>query len=268
MAEDKLPVPVASYEVGFARPPAKHRFVKGSSGNPGGRPRCAKPKPAYVNTGFGMQATEEYLKLEAYRPVRIREGEEIIELPAIQAVFRAMGVSALKGNRFAQRTIAELVAKMEREHYQTKLEAFGTAVEYKREWDIEIERCRRAGIPEPHPIPHPDDILLDVDTGQVLYAGPKTKEQKVKFDEAIERRAQAQEEVTSYAEKYRRSRSDRVKAQMLDEWHFEQRTFDIINDILPERYKLKLENRSYAKGASRSGKAVEEFRKNQKMRKK
>ena len=38
-----------------------------------------------------MRPTEEYLRLEAYRPVVIREGEKIIELPAIQAVFRAMG---------------------------------------------------------------------------------------------------------------------------------------------------------------------------------
>ncbi len=64
-----------------------------------------------------MQGAEEYLRLEAYRTVRIREGEEVIELTAIQAVFRAMGVSALKGNRFVQKTLAELVAKMERDHH-------------------------------------------------------------------------------------------------------------------------------------------------------
>ena len=42
-----------------------------------------------------MQGAEEYLRLEAYRPVRIREGEDVIDLPAIQAVLRAMGVSVL-----------------------------------------------------------------------------------------------------------------------------------------------------------------------------
>jgi hypothetical protein len=36
----------------------------------------------------------------------------------------------------------------------------------------------------------------------------------------------------------------------LSEWHFEQRIFDIINDSLPDRYKTKLENRSYREGAS------------------
>ena len=143
------------FEVGYAKPPVEHRFKKGQSGNAKGRPRGAKAKPKVINTGFGMQGAEEYLRLEAYRPVRIREGEDVIELPAIQAVFRAMGVSAMKGNRLAQKTLAELVGTMERDHYQLRMEAFGTAVEYKHKWDEEIERCRKAGLPSPRPFPTP-----------------------------------------------------------------------------------------------------------------
>lgn len=254
------------FKVGYGRPPAEHRFQKGQSGNSKGRPRGAKAKPKVVNTGFGMQGAEEFLRLEAYRPVRIREGDDVIELPAIQAVFRAMGVSALKGNRFVQKTLAELVSKMERDHHQLRMEAFGSAVEYKHKWDQEIERCSKAGLPEPTPLPHPDDIILDVNTGTVNYEGPQTKEQKARFDEAVERRAQAQEDVTYFAEKYRRSRSDAAKLRLLEEWHFEQRMYDIINDILPKRHKVKLVNRSYAAGASREGKALEELRKKRALR--
>ncbi len=254
------------FKVGYAKPPVEHRFKKGQSGNAKGRPRGAKAKPKAVNTGFGMQGAEECLRLEAYRPVRIREGEEVIELPAIQAVFRAMGVSALKGNRFVQKTLAELVAKMERDHHLLLMEAFGSAVEYKHKWGEEIERCRKAGLAEPTPLPHPDDIILETNTGTVKYEGPQTKEQKARFDEAVERRAQAQEEVTDFAAKYRRTRSEASKLQLLQEWHFEQRIFDIINDILPNRHKLKLENRSHAEGASREGKALEELRRNRAFR--
>jgi hypothetical protein len=49
------------------------------------------------------------------------------------------------------------------------------------------------------------------------------------------------------------------KEMWLVEWQFEKRIFDIINDSMPPRYKLKLQNRSWAKGASRDGKALEEF---------
>lgn len=256
----------AGYEVGYAKPPAEHRFEKGRSGNPKGRPKGAKAKPKIVNTGFGMQAAEEFLRLEAYRPIKIREGEDVIELPAIQAIFRAMSVSALKGNRFVQKTLTELIAKVERDHYHLKMDGFGSAVEYKHKWGQEIERCRKAGLPEPTPLPHPDDMILDVTTGDVRYVGPQTVEQKARFDEAIERRAQAQEDVTYFAEKRRRSRSAAMKAQMLDEWHFEQRMFDIINDVLPDRHKLKLINRSCAEGASSDGMALDELRRNRALR--
>jgi hypothetical protein len=51
-----------------------------------------------------------------------------------------------------------------------------------------------------------------------------------------------------------------MQARWLKEWHWEQRMFDILNDIVPKRYKAKLENRSYREGASQAGKALEELR--------
>jgi len=41
---------------------------------------------------------------------------------------------------------------------------------------------------------------------------------------------------------------------------------DIINDILPERYKAKLEYRSYREGASRVGTALGELKENPALR--
>ena len=261
MGEEKLPVP---YEVGYGKPPEASRFQQGRSGNPGGRPRGAKGKSKQVSTGFGMKAAEEFLRIEAYRPITVREGDQVIELPAIQAVFRAMGVSALKGNRFVQKTLTDMVAKMEAEHHAVKFELFGTMVEYKHNWSLEIERCRKAGLPEPKMIPHPDDIILDPNNGDAQILGPKTKEQKERLDHALERRAEAQEFVTYFADKQRRARDPKLKERYLEEWHFEQRMFDIINDVVGPRYKAKLENRSYAEGASREGKTLEQFMKDRK----
>ncbi|BEU99360.1 DUF5681 domain-containing protein [Novosphingobium olei] len=263
MDKDTLPIP---YEVGYGKPPANTRFRKGQSGNPAGRPRRAKPKPKKVDTGFGMKAAEEYLRLEAYRPVMVREGEQVIELPAIQAVFRAMGVAAMKGNRFVQKTLAEMVARMEAEHHASRIELFGTMVEYQHKWSEEIDRCRKAGLPEPEPVPHPDDIHLDPNTGEARVMGPQTREQKKRLDEALARRSEAQEEVNYYADKYRRTRDPERKARYLEDWHFEQRMFDIINDVVGPRYKAKLINRSYAEGSSREGKTLEEIKKDKRLR--
>lgn len=254
------------YEVGYGKPPAEHRFVKGRSGNPRGRPKGAKNKSSQVNTDYGRKPTEDFLLMEAYRPVTIREGEQVIQLPAIQAVFRALGVSAMKGNRLAQKTMAEMVQRTEAAHHQSKFELFSTMFDYKRHWDAEIERCRRLGLPDPQPVPHPDDIVLNVDTGDVKFFGPKTKEDKQRLDEFIARRDQAQEDVSYFADKYRRARDPKQKTFYLEEWHWEQRMFDIVNDAVGPRYKAKLENRSYAEGASREGKTLEEMRRNRKLR--
>lgn len=244
MSDEQLPVP---YQVGYGKPPAEHRFKKGQSGNPAGRPKRARAKPKEIKTGYGIKAAEEYLRAEAYRPVMIREGEQVIELPAIQAVFRAMGVSAMKGNRFAQKSLAEMVAKMEAEQFASKLELFSNTLEYKHKWDQELLRRKRLGISEPEPIPHPDDIILHPNTGDVQILDPQTKEEKLQLDKALERRAVAQEEVNYFAEKYRRTRDQERKARWLEEWQYEQRMFDIINDVVGPRYKARLQNRSYAK---------------------
>jgi hypothetical protein len=263
MSDEQMPVP---YQVGYGKPPAEHKFQKGKSGNPNGRPKRKKAKPAEVDTGFGRKAAEEFLRMEAYRTVTIREGDQVMELPAIQAVFRAMGVAAMKGNRFVQKTLAEMVTKMEADHHATKFELFSTMFDYKHRWDEEIERCRRLGLPEPQPVPHPDDVILDPNTGDVKILGPSTKEQKQRLDHALVRRAEAQELVSEFASRYRRTRDASRKARWLEEWHYEQRMFDIINDIVGPRYKAKLQDRSYARGASCEGKALDEIRRNKAMR--
>lgn len=166
----------------------------------------------------------------------------------------------MKGNRFAQRTMAEIVTRMEQADHNSRIELFQKSLDYKVSWDTEIARCKAAGLPEPTPIPHPNDIILFPNDGGVQIAGPQTKEQKERMDAAVERRAEAQEDVTFFANKYRRARTESARAQWLHEWHWEQRMFDLINDAVHRRYKVKLEDRSFAEGASREGKTLEEFR--------
>ena len=231
--------------VGYANPPAEHRFKKGFSGNPNGRPRGIKRQATLPRSG--ARAANDILLQEAYRSVSVREGDRVIELPAIQAVFRAMGVSAMKGNRFAQRTLAELVRTVEQEDQALRIENLDAMLTYKMAWEKEIERCKSLGLPDPDP------VFLDFRTGETNVRGPMTREEKAEWDVRLRRRNEAQDEVTYASTKYKRAKDERSKEMWLSHWTFEQRIFDIINDRMPEHYQVKLENRSYLKDASRPG---------------
>lgn len=258
MGDEKLPVPASGQVVGYGRPPAEHRFQKGKSGNPNGRPRRVQNKPRSFDPA--QQPTDNLILEEAYRLVTIREGERTIELPAIQAAVRALAISAMKGSRLSQRALAELVRTVEDRKSNEHMTAMENAFEYQQKWNLEIERRRKHGIvDQPDPIPHPDDIIINMRTGQVRIEGPLDEREKRSYDERIARRIDAQNEVNYYSGKHRRARSDNEKIRWRLEWHFEQRIFDIINDSLPPRYKAKLENRSYADGASKEGKTLAEF---------
>ena len=258
MGEGKVPVPITGQVVGYGRPPAEHRFEKGRSGNPGGRPPRSKNKPKRFDPA--SQPTDNLILEKAYRPVTIREGERTIQLPVIQAAVRALAISAMKGSRLSQRALAELVRTVEERKTNEHQTALENAFDYKQQWTHELDRRRSRGVDLPDPVPHPDDIIIDMRSGHVKIEGPLDELEKRSWDERLARRADAQDEVNMFAERHRKARTEKAKIMWRLEWHFEQRIFDIINDSLPGRYKAKLQNRSIAEGASKEGKALEEFR--------
>jgi hypothetical protein len=171
------------YEVGYRKPPTHTRFKPGQSGNPRGRPRGAKNRSSHIPT-VNQERMKDVVIEEAYRMIGIREGDRLVEIPMIQAVLRSVAVNAAKGNQRAQRMFTELLRWVEGEvsaQHDRMLEA---VVEYKCSWDRELDRRKALGIDAPEPIPHPDDLVLDMQTEQVEIKGPMTKEEKVHWDAA------------------------------------------------------------------------------------
>ena len=183
--------PSANYEVGYGKPPRETRFRPGESGNPRGRPKGAKTKVPRLN--------EERLKSiileEAYRTIKVRDGERSVTVPLAQAVVRSLAVNAAKGQHRAQRLFAEFLSATETANKRLHDEWLATAIEYKTEWERELERRKHLGIEAPDPIPHPDDIEIDVGTGEVIVKGPFTREEKERLDFLRERKTAFQKEI-------------------------------------------------------------------------
>ncbi len=99
----------ASYEVGYAKPPAETRFKPGQSGNPRGRPKGAKNKPQHMST----ETLHDIILSEAYQKVTMTDGAKRREIPILRATVRSIALGAAKGQYSAQKLFLEIVNKTE-----------------------------------------------------------------------------------------------------------------------------------------------------------
>jgi hypothetical protein len=72
----------------------------------------------------------------------------------------------------------DLLRLVEQENRKTYQDWFAAAAEYKASWEQELDERKRTGRKGPEPLPHPDDIAIDLRAGTVAIRGPMTKEEK------------------------------------------------------------------------------------------
>ena len=166
----------------YRNPPIEHRFRKGVSGNIKGRPR---KKRAFVSTkvdgepGIGFEDRIKSLAIEeAYRLITIREGDRVERIPVIQAILRKVAVAAANGNTRAQQNYLNLLIGAEADRRVATMEILKAAVDYKEHWHHVLAERARTGTTGPEPMPHPDDVLIDYETGDIRIDDPVMEEQK------------------------------------------------------------------------------------------
>ncbi len=228
---NKLPAHGAQsdYEVGYSKPPTDNRFKPGQSGNPRGRPKGAKNKLPKLN--------EERLKgiilQEAYRDITVRDGVRNVTIPMAQAVMRSLAVNAAKGQHRAQRLFAEMLSTTERQHKALADEWLSTAMDYKIEWDQELDRRARLGITDlPEPVPHPDHVKIDMNTGEARVEGPWTKEEKAELEMWQVKCGAWKEDLTALKSDLESEKDESIRDIIRDEIKHTERVLSIIDPLV------------------------------------
>lgn len=220
----------ADYEVGHGKPPVETRFRPGQSGNPRGRPRGSRNrKPPALNE----ERLKDIILEEAYRTVRITDANRQVSIPMAQAVVRSLAVNAAKGNQRAQRLFTELLTSVERDHKRLHDEWLETAIDYKVEWEKELDRRARLGITDaPDPLPHPDHIIIDMNNGSVRVVGPMTKEDKVRWDKLRARKKANDEEIVELERILRDEPDCPYREQVLDDLDHARKIRQLIGTVI------------------------------------
>ena len=91
---------------------------------------------------------------------------------------------------------------------------FNFALDYKLKWEQELERRKDLGITGPAPLPHPDDVHLNLRTSGVIIIGPLIKQQKAEWDRLHDLLEQCDREVQAMTAQMKKTRSKNYRASL------------------------------------------------------
>jgi hypothetical protein len=94
------------YDVGYGKPPVKHQFKKGKSGNPSGRRKRLREKPPLDPKKIAVA------ELKSLIP--ITENGKKKKVTAMEAIWKSIVAATLKGDKTARKYVVEFMMKLDK----------------------------------------------------------------------------------------------------------------------------------------------------------
>ena len=227
----------AEPDIGYCKPPIKNQFKPGQSGNPKGRPR-KRPKPSALPEPWEEKASATFLE-EVYRQIPIQDGGGTRTLPAIQAIFRRLNLDAIRGDHKAQKLVMDTTMKIEKERYDHHIEYVRMLIDIKIDGEAEIERCKKHNLEPPDIIPHPANVICNLQTGDVKVVGPLSKDERDVFRRVHAFMIEEEEEITEIEKEWARAPKNDYLRNLLEERRSQLERF---KQKIPEKILLWIKN--------------------------
>lgn len=109
-----------------------------------------------------------------------------------------------------------------------------TPISYKVDWERELERPAACGASGPEPLPHPDDIRIDMNTGVVRITGPMQKHEKPLWDELKEKKTMFEAELAELRQELEDASEHEHRKIIEDEIALVEKILEIFRLALPD----------------------------------
>ena len=169
--DDELPsdeVTASELQTGYGKPPVEHRFKKGVSGNPKGRPNGSRRLP---NIDAGDDSLAAIVRAEGRRMMSVREGDAVRQMPVKEIIIRNTFAAAAKGEGRALKValgMLEIADNATNEQVVALQKASLQLQEYWNSWCLQT-RYHHSVLTD---LPKPAHVTIDPSTGFAIWNSP------------------------------------------------------------------------------------------------